>query len=40
MPEAMDISYKTVANVTSEMKRKLSAKNHSDLVRIAVDMKL
>ena len=38
--EAMDISYKTVANVTSEMKRKLSAKNHSDLVRIAVDMKL
>jgi DNA-binding NarL/FixJ family response regulator len=37
---ALDLSYKTVANVTSEMKRKLEAKNHSDLVRISVEMGL
>ena len=38
--EALDISYKTVANTTSLLKQKLGAKNHSDLIRIAVDMGL
>jgi DNA-binding NarL/FixJ family response regulator len=38
--EALGISYKTVANTTSLLKQKLSAKNHSDLVRIAVEMGL
>jgi DNA-binding NarL/FixJ family response regulator len=37
---ALDISYKTVANTTSLLKQKLGAKNHSDLVRIAVEMQL
>ena len=37
---ALDISYKTVANTTSLLKQKLSAKNHSDLIRIAVKMGL
>ena len=37
---ALDISYKTVANTTSLLKQKLSAKNHSDLIRIAVEMGL
>src|ERR1700744_1563635 len=37
---ALDISYKTVANTTSLLKRKLGAKNHSDLVRIAVEMEI
>jgi DNA-binding NarL/FixJ family response regulator len=37
---ALGISYKTVANTTSLLKQKLSAKNHSDLIRIAVEMKL
>jgi DNA-binding NarL/FixJ family response regulator len=37
---ALEISYKTVANTTSLLKRKLGAKNHSDLIRIAVDMEL
>ena len=37
---ALDISYKTVANVTSLLKQKLGAKNHSDLIRIAVDLGL
>jgi DNA-binding NarL/FixJ family response regulator len=36
--DALGISYKTVANTTSLLKRKLGAKNHSDLVRIAVEM--
>jgi DNA-binding NarL/FixJ family response regulator len=38
--EALDISYKTVANTTSLLKQKLGAKNHSDLIRIAVEMRL
>jgi DNA-binding NarL/FixJ family response regulator len=38
--DALDISYKTVANTTSLLKQKLGAKNHSDLVRIAVEMGL
>jgi len=36
--EALGISYKTVANTTSLLKQKLGAKNHSDLVRIAVSI--
>ena len=36
--EALCISYKTVANTTSLLKQKLSAKNHSDLIRIAVEI--
>jgi DNA-binding NarL/FixJ family response regulator len=38
--EALGISYKTVANTTSLLKQKLGAKNHSDLIRIAVEMAL
>jgi DNA-binding NarL/FixJ family response regulator len=38
--DALEISYKTVANTTSLLKRKLGAKNHSDLIRIAVEMGL
>ena len=37
---ALGISYKTVANTTSLLKQKVGAKNHSDLVRIAVEMNL
>jgi len=37
---ALGISYKTVANTASLLKHKLGAKNHSDLVRIAVEMGL
>ncbi|KRR00243.1 LuxR family transcriptional regulator, partial [Bradyrhizobium jicamae] len=37
---ALEISYKTVANTTSLLKQKLSAKNHSDLIRIAMEMGL
>ncbi|UGY13691.1 response regulator transcription factor [Bradyrhizobium septentrionale] len=37
---ALGISYKTVANTTSLLKQKLGAKNHSDLVRIAVELEL
>ena len=36
--DTMEISYKTVANTTSLLKQKLGAKNHSDLIRIAVEM--
>jgi DNA-binding CsgD family transcriptional regulator len=36
----LGISYKTVANTTSTLKTKLGAKNHSDLVRIAVGIDL
>jgi DNA-binding NarL/FixJ family response regulator len=36
--EALGISYKTVANTTSLLKQKLGARNHSDLIRIAVEM--
>ena len=35
---ALGISYKTVANTTSLLKQKLGAKNHSDLIRIAVEI--
>src|ERR1700761_1266084 len=38
--DALSISYKTVANTTSLLKQKLDAKNHSDLIRIAVEMGL
>jgi DNA-binding NarL/FixJ family response regulator len=38
--EALEISYKTVANTTSLLKQKLGAKNHSDLIRIAVEIGL
>jgi DNA-binding NarL/FixJ family response regulator len=38
--DALGISYKTVANTTSLLKQKLKAKNHSDLIRIAVEMGL
>jgi DNA-binding NarL/FixJ family response regulator len=38
--DALGISYKTVANTTSLLKQKLRAKNHSDLIRIAVEMGL
>ena len=38
--DALDISYKTIANTTSLLKQKLGAKNHSDLIRIAVEMGL
>ncbi len=38
--DALDISYKTVANTTSILKQKLGARNHSDLIRIAVEMSL
>jgi DNA-binding NarL/FixJ family response regulator len=38
--DALGISYKTVANTTSLLKQKLGAKNHSDLVRIAIEMEL
>ena len=37
---ALEISYKTVANTTSLLMQKLGAKNHSDLIRIAVEMGL
>jgi DNA-binding NarL/FixJ family response regulator len=37
---ALEISYKTVANNTSLLKQKLGAKSHSDLIRIAVEMGL
>jgi DNA-binding NarL/FixJ family response regulator len=38
--DALGISYKTVANTTSLLKQKLGAKNHSDLIRIAVEIGL
>lgn len=38
--DALGISYKTVANITSLLKHKLAAKSHSDLIRIAVEMEL
>jgi DNA-binding NarL/FixJ family response regulator len=37
---ALEISYKTVANTTSLLKQTLGAKSHSDLIRIAVEMGL
>lgn len=38
--DALNISYKTVANTTSMLKQKVGAKSHSDLIRIAVEMGL
>src|SRR3954468_13936252 len=38
--DSLGISYKTVANTTSLLKQKLGSKNHSDLIRIAVEMGL
>jgi DNA-binding NarL/FixJ family response regulator len=38
--DTLGISYKTVANTTSLLKQKLDAKNHSDLIRMAVEMRL
>jgi DNA-binding NarL/FixJ family response regulator len=38
--DALEISYKTVANTTSLLKQKLGAKSHSDLIRMAVEMGL
>ena len=38
--DALDISYKTVANTTSLLKQKLGAENQADLIRIAVEMGL
>jgi DNA-binding NarL/FixJ family response regulator len=38
--DALNISYKTVANTTSLLKQKLGAKAHSDLIRLAVEMEL
>lgn len=35
--EALDLSYKTIANTTTLLKQKLGAQNHADLVRIAVE---
>jgi DNA-binding NarL/FixJ family response regulator len=37
---ALDLSYKTIANTTTMLKQKLSAKNHADLVRLAVEANL
>ena len=34
----LGISYKTVVNATSSLKQKLGAKNHFDLIRIALEM--
>jgi DNA-binding NarL/FixJ family response regulator len=38
--DALEVSYKTVANTTSLLKQKLGAKSHSDLIRQAVEMGL
>lgn len=35
--EALDLSYKTIANTTTMLKQKLGAQTHADLVRIAVE---
>lgn len=37
---ALDLSYKTIANTTTMLKQKLSARNHADLVRLAVEANL
>jgi DNA-binding NarL/FixJ family response regulator len=34
--DALELSYKTIANTTTLLKHKLGAQNHADLVRIAV----
>ena len=33
----MNVSHKTVANTSTAIKRKLSARSYSDLIRIAVN---
>jgi DNA-binding NarL/FixJ family response regulator len=38
--DTLGISYKTVSNTTSQLRRKLNARGHSDLIRIAVEMNL
>lgn len=38
--DALQVSYKTIANSTSLMKQKLGARSHSDLIRLAVEMGL
>jgi DNA-binding NarL/FixJ family response regulator len=38
--DAMQVSYKTIANSTSLMKQKLGARSHSDLIRLAVEIGL
>jgi DNA-binding NarL/FixJ family response regulator len=38
--DALEISYKTVANTTSLLKQKLGARSHSDLIRLAVEIGL
>ena len=35
--DALDLSYKTIANTTTMLKQKLGAQAHADLVRIAVE---
>ena len=35
--DALDLSYKTIANTTTMLKQKLGAQTHADLVRIAVE---
>jgi DNA-binding NarL/FixJ family response regulator len=38
--DTLGISYKTVANTTSLLKQKLGARNHSDLIRVAVELEI
>jgi DNA-binding NarL/FixJ family response regulator len=38
--EAIQVSYKTIANSTSLMKQKLGARSHADLIRMAVEIGL
>jgi DNA-binding NarL/FixJ family response regulator len=38
--EILDISYKTVANVTSLLKKKVGARSHADLIRLAIEMQV
>ena len=38
--DALELSYKTIANSTTSLRQKLGAKNHSDLIRKAVELNL
>lgn len=38
--ESLELAYKTIANATTSLRQKLGAKNHSDLIRKAVEMNL
>ncbi len=38
--DALALSYKTIANSTTSLRQKLGAKNHSDLIRKAVELDL